>query len=176
MIEFVLSVLAIFLFSSEVSTVSQNPSYDDLFKKYAAKYGLDWQMLKAIAIVESSLGLAPSVKRGLANVNDVEGSKSMDGKSWGLMQVTLTTASDYDPLVTPQKLNNPDYSVEIASRYIKTLENIFPRDDIRYREWVIKSYNQGQGNTARERRGEISGYASGYWSKYLSAYKKVVGF
>jgi len=167
----------ILLLGRGITVNSDKPSYDDLFKKYASKYGLDWQILKAIAVVESSLGQAPSVLRGLANANDVDGSKSTDGKSWGLMQVTLTTAKDYDSFATPQKLNNPDYSVDLAAQHLKMLEGLFDKSDPRYREWVIKSYNQGQGNTLKEKQGKIpTGYANDYWKKYLAAYKKVVGF
>lgn len=176
MIYALITLLGLLIIPRGVSLMSAEPSYDELFKKYASKYGLDWYMLKAIAIVESSLGQALSVLRGLANANDVEGSKSTDGKSWGLMQVTLTTAKDYDANASPQKLNNPDYSVEIAARHLKMLEGLFDKSDPRYREWVIKSYNQGQGNTRKEKSGSISGYANGYWTKYLSAYKKAVGF
>lgn len=175
MIYALIAIAGILFFTSEISVTSMNPNYDDLFKKYANRFGLDWQILKSIAVIESNLGLAASVQRGLASPNDVEASKSTDGKSWGLMQVTLPTARDFDPQATAVKLNNPDYSVEIASRYLKYLEGLFDKSDPRYREWVIKSYNQGQGNTYKEKAGG-TGYANGYWQKYLTAYKKVIGF
>lgn len=147
-----------------VMTVS---NYDDLFKKYASMYGLDWKMLKAIAIIESSLGRAPSVAHGLKNPSDIENSKSTDGKSWGIMQVTLPTARDYDSTASAEKLNNPAYSVEIASRHIRMLMNLF-KNDSKQIEKVVKSYNQGQGATMAGKN-----YADTYWIKYQNAYKTI---
>ncbi|MBX2986487.1 MAG: transglycosylase SLT domain-containing protein [Bdellovibrionaceae bacterium] len=153
-------------------------AFDALFQKYAKQNGLDWKMLKAIAMNESGLGVAAngleaSVARGLANPNDVEGSKSSDGKSWGLMQVTVTTAKDFDSSATPQKLNDPEYSIRIAAEFIAWLTKQFPTSEPRYTEWVVKSYNQGRGNSAKERRGEIAGYAGVYWDRYLRNYAKI---
>lgn len=158
--------LLIVLQSSESETMTQN-NFDDLFKKYAAKYGLDWKMLKAIAIIESSLGRASSVAYGLKNPSDTEKSKSTDGLSWGLMQVTLTTARDYDSNATAQRLNNPEYSVDLASRHLKMLINLF-KNDANQIEKVVKSYNQGQGATMKNKP-----YADGYWIKYQNAYKTI---
>jgi membrane-bound lytic murein transglycosylase MltF len=141
--------------------------YDELFKKYGNRDGVSWMWLKAIALNESSLGLAKSVIRGFENPNDIEGSKSSDGKSWGLMQMTLPTAGDYDSSVTPMKLNNPEYSIDLASKFVKSLMSQFSKSDTRYLEWVIKSYNQGAGNTIKEKTGKIAkGYADEYWSKF----------
>lgn len=147
--------------------------YDSLFKKYAARDGLDWTWLKAIAMNESSLGRAKSVMIGEKNPNDTEGSKSFDGLSWGLMQVTLNTGRDYDKTITPQKLNNAEYSVDIASRFLKSLTKQFPTPDARYIEWIIKSYNQGAGNTNKERSGRIKGYAQEYWERFQRNLKRV---
>lgn len=140
--------------------------FDDLYKKWGAHYGIPWQWLKAIALNESNNGRASSVAHGLANPTDIEESKSSDGLSWGLMQVTIKTARGMDPSATEAKLNNPDYSVMLGARYLSELQKMFPLADPRYNEWVIKSYNQGPGNTNKERRGEINGYANEYWSRF----------
>lgn len=147
-------------------------AFDELFKKYGAQYGVDWKVLKAIAMNESGLGVVAggiekSVARGLVNPSDIEGSKSYDGKSWGLMQFTIPTARDFEPGATPQKLNNPEYSIRLAAQFVQWLMKRFPTSEPRYWEWVIKSYNQGAGHTAKERRGEIAGYTGGYWDRYL---------
>jgi membrane-bound lytic murein transglycosylase MltF len=153
-------------------------AFDSLFMKYARQYGLDWKMIKAISMNESGLGggfkngLVHSVFVGLRNPLDVEGSKSSDGKSWGLMQVTLTTARDYDPTATPQKLNDPEYSIKLACQLIAWLTVNF-KNDPRSTEWIVKAYNQGIGNTMRERRGEIKGYAKEYFERYLRNYAKL---
>lgn len=140
--------------------------FDALFKKYGTKYGVDWQFLKAIALNESSLGTAKSVARGFENPYDIEGSKSYDGLSWGLMQVTVKTARDLDPFATEIKLNNADYSIDLAAKYLARLQAMFLRDDPRWLEWTIKSYNQGPGNSKKERDGKIQGYAEEYWQRF----------
>lgn len=148
---------------------------DRLFVQYGTHYGVDWKVLKAICIIESNLGRAPSVARGLQNPNDVEGSKSSDGKSWGVMQVTIPTARDFDQNATPQKLNNPEYSVQIAARYIQWTQRQFSVLELRYLEWVVKSYNQGVGNTSKERAGQSQGFAHDYWTKFKTAYRSIGG-
>lgn len=150
------AVIAVLFLSSKAGVVFK--SYDDLYKKYALKYGLDWKMLKAIAQIESTEGRHPLVMLGKA---------SEDGLSYGLMQVTLTTARDYDKSVTPEKLNNPEYSINIASQHLKMLSRMFPNQI----EWIVKSYNQGQGNSLREKSGKSQGFAHNYWVKYQKAYE-----
>lgn len=139
--------------------------WDDLFRRYSAIYNVPFYWLKAIAMNESSLGEARSVKRGLENPRDIDGSKSSDGKSWGLMQVTLTTARDLDPSATEVQLNNPEYSIRLAAMYLSRLKPMFSMVDTRWEEWVIKSYNQGPGNTRKEIKGG-KGYAEEYWLRF----------
>lgn len=145
---------------------------DSLFKKYAAQYGLDWLMLKAICANESSLGTHPSVVRGMNTPYDVEGSKSSDGKSWGIMQLTIPTAQDFDQSATAVKLNNAEYSVKLAAQFIAWLTLRFKKTDPRFNEWVVKSYNQGAGNTNKEIAGTSKGFAGEYWERYQRNYKK----
>lgn len=148
--------------------------FDDLFKKYDKKWGVNWKWLKAIAMSESLLGKEKSVKAGLENPKDIEGSKSSDGLSWGLMQVTVKTAKDMDASVTPEKLNNPEYSINLAAWYVSKLKKYYSTGDPRYLEWVIKSYNQGPGNTAKEKSGAIKkGYADEYWTRFQNNLKRV---
>ena len=150
----------------------RNKQFDPLFKKYGSQYGVPWEWLAAIAENESRTGLEKSVKRGLASPTDVEGSKSSDGKSWGLMQVTLTTAQGMDKSATPAKLNNPEYSINLAAKFIKNLSSQFSKLETRYMEWVIKSYNQGPGNTRSEQR-TGKGYANEYWARFQRNLEKV---
>lgn len=140
--------------------------FDPLFKKYGSLRGVDWTMLKAIAMNESSLGQHPSVRIGILNPSDVEGSKSEDGKSWGLMQITLSTGRDYDVTVSAQKLNRPEYSIDMAAKHVALLQKLYPRVLVRWEEAVIKSYNQGQGNTRKELNGTGGGFANEYWARY----------
>lgn len=160
--------------------------YDLWFKDSANIYGLEplglfdgkpapgWMVLKAIALNESDLGKAPSVARGLEAPNDIENSKSSDGKSWGIMQVTMPTARDLDAAATESKLNNPYYSIYLAARYFQTLKPMFSQLEPRYLEYLVKSYNQGPGNTRKERLGTGGGYANEYWARFQRNFKRVM--
>lgn len=160
-------------------SVMSNQNYDDLFKRYAAVNAIDWRWLKVFAEVESTTGKHPRVARGLAFPEDVEGSKSEDGLSWGLMQMTVVTARDFDKTATPQKLNNPEFTIKLAAQFVASLKRQFgsvPRD-------VAMAYNQGAGNQKRfiqlEKEGKllVTQYpaARNYWKKWQSAYYKFFG-
>lgn len=171
---------ALFLTKDKIAeTIEENmdswTQYDALFKKYGAKYSVPWEWLKAIALNESSLGSAKSVARGIEMPTDIEGSKSSDGKSWGLMQVTLTTAKELDPTATEVKLNNPEYSIGLGAQYVAKMGKRYSKADTRYLEWTIKSYNQGPGNTDKEKSGKIAGYAGEYWLRFQRNLTRVQG-
>ncbi len=163
---------------SIAETIEENlPSwnrFDALFKKYAAKYSVDAFMLKAICLNESDLGQEKSVARGLENPKDIEGSKSSDGKSWGLMQVTLTTAREpyMDTSATAEKLNNAEYSIDLAAKYIAWLKRYFPDGSADQTQWLVKSYNQGPGNSLNERAGKSQGFAHEYWNRFQRNYTR----
>ena len=172
----ILGVSAVALFSKGASAASMTrikniTTFDPFFKKYADLNGLDWRMLKAIAMVESTLGENPRVKRGLINPNDIQGSMSEDGKSWGLMQLTVPTARDYDKSATEVKLNNPEFSIGISAKLLAMLNRIF---DGQERD-IIMAYNQGLGNQrkfiAMEKDGTLKAHqfpaAREYYKKYM---------
>jgi len=169
------ALIGYLLFSSSVSNMDDvikvvaPDKFDDLFKKYGSMYGVDWKMLKRISWIESNTGLNSRVARGLVNPKDIEGSKSYDGLSWGLMQMTLTTAKDYDKLATSEKLNNPAYAIDLSARHVKMLKTLFSNE-----RDVIMSYNQGQGNQKKFVASEKAGtllttqypQARQYWNKF----------
>ena len=169
------AVIGYFLISNTVVSTSEEikemipDKFDDLFKKYGAIYGVDWKLLKRISWIESNIGLNSRVAKGLVNPKDIEGSKSYDGLSWGLMQVTVTTAKDYDKNASAEKLNNPAYSIEIGAKHLKMLKQLFSSE-----RDVVMSYNQGQGNQKKFIAAEKSGtlkenqysQARSYWAKY----------
>lgn len=132
--------------------------YDDLFRTYAAMYSIPrWEILKAIAIVESSLGNDPLVKAGAL---------SADGKSKGLMQFTLPTAQRFGGvLLTLDSLKNDELSIELAAKYISWLLKYFNGD----LKKAIISYNQGEGNTLKGRVNDV------YWVKWSKAYSLSTG-
>lgn len=158
----------------EESSADNWKKYDEMFLHWGGEYGVDPNHLKAIALNESNLGLVASVARGLSNPSDADGSQSSDGKSWGLMQVTLSTGSQYDPSISPQKLNDPDYSISIAAHLFSDNMNQFAIVDTRWLEWVVKSYNQGVGNTKKEIAGNGGGFADAYWDRWQRNYQKIL--
>lgn len=115
--------------------------WDNLIQKYADKYNVPFAYIKAIMMNESNLGQAPSVKRGLENPDDIERSKSSDGKSWGLMQLILPTARMFESAVTPAGLNDPDISVRLGTKYLAYIISKKGLDP----EKVSRSYNGGLG-------------------------------
>jgi membrane-bound lytic murein transglycosylase MltF len=149
--------------------------YDANFKYYAEAYGLDWKMLKAIAMIESWLGTytgvidTPSERASASNAPD-----SSDKLSAGIMQVTLTTARDYYPRTEWRDLQNPEFSIKLAAQHLEMLKRLSRAYPSRAVEYMVKSYNQGQGNTNKEFSGKIKeGYANNYWLKYLDAYNNI---
>lgn len=130
--------------------------YDALFIKYANRYGLDWKMLKAIAIKESTLGENPLVKNNLL---------STDGLTYGLMQIKYTTAKFYIKDLTLDQLRyNPERQIEAAAAYLGDLKKKFNGD---VKKMVI-SYNQGETNTKNGKD-----YTGTYYPKYLQFYGEI---
>lgn len=142
----VAAVLAFFKNSiaSGVAAVSNDPSFtqfDSLFQSYGRQYRVPWRWMKAIAMNESNLGQERSVAAGISNPSDVDASVSSDGLSWGLMQVTLTTARALEgDLIQAPYLNVPDNSVRLAAKLLQQLITRFGIDD---RQSVIRAYNGG---------------------------------
>lgn len=118
-----------------------NDAYDSLFTRYGSAYGIDPYILKAIAANESTVGKNSRVAYGIAHPNEIYSSVSTDGKSWGLMQVTLPTARQFEKNLTEADLNNPDTSVRVAAKYIQWVKKNYGSDF----EFYIRAYNGGPG-------------------------------
>lgn len=132
--------------------------WDPLFQKYCPTL---FKLSKTICMIESSLGRDPRVALGISCPKDILGSASQDGKSWGLMQMRLETAQDYDSKASAELLNNPEYAVRIAGNHLLRLSTRLGEP-----EWVVKAWNQGASATLQEKNGIIPGNASSYWLKY----------
>ena len=153
--------------------------FDPLFVKYAKENNLDWKMVKTIAMNESSVGKNARVIAGINNPYDIKASTSTDGKSWGIMQMTVPTARDFDPQASEVKLNDPQYSIKIACKFLASLSKQF---NGKVRD-IAMAYNHGAGNQKRflelEKAGTLlpTQYAAGraYWSKYQSNHKLLFG-
>lgn len=176
--------IGVFFMSKEASASENHngnnvPSiYDNEFKRVAALYSLDWRLIKTISYNESTIGKNSRVARGIASPSDIAGSTSSDGKSWGLMQMTIPTARQFDPGATEIKLNNPEYSINLGAKFLKYLKGKFPND----RDTVM-AYNHGEGNQKRfmelVSQGKLkkTEFLAGqeYWAKYQKNFKTLFG-
>lgn len=136
--------------------------WDALFQKYGTQYGVDWKLLKAICMTESGLGTHPSVQLGIQDPTNPK-SVSDDKLSWGLMQIRVATANDFEKGVTFKDLNNPDTAVRIAAKLFAWLKKQFPNDTGETLvKKIVMSYNQGAGATKQGKT-----YAAPYYDKYV---------
>lgn len=105
--------------------------YDELFKSYAGKSGLDWRLVAAVAYVESHF--------------------KADAHSWagakGIMQIMPRTARSLG--VDPSRLSEPSVSIDLAVKVLKTLDsNLASKvsDPQERMKFVLASYNSGNGH------------------------------
>jgi soluble lytic murein transglycosylase-like protein len=145
--------------------------FDDLFKKYAKKYGLSWLMLRRISWIESRVNTDPRT---------IKGEVSFDGKSWGIMQVAPNTGSLKEREIkgnpTPAQLNNPEFSIDLGAKLLAYLSDKYSSE-----RDIVMAYNQGEKNQDRliqlEKQGQLlaSQYpqARDYWNKYQLAMENV---
>jgi len=103
-------------------------AYDDLFKKYAEKYGLDWRLIAALCWQESRF---------------VPKAKSWVGAR-GLMQVMPATGKE----MGFTELEDPDTGVHAGVRYLAKMMDRFD-DEMPLGEriyFALASYNGGRGH------------------------------
>lgn len=136
--------------------------WDQVIKAAAGPVGIDYRALKALAMNESSLWGNPRVARGLLSPSDVEGSKSTDGLSWGGFQMQPSTAQDYDPAATPERLNDPAYSATLAAKHYRRLLAVFGGNE----EFAVRAYNAGEGRIREELKDKLPISATDYWTKF----------
>lgn len=93
--------------------------YDAIYQKYGKKYNVDWKLIKAIALTESS------ERPGAINPND---------PSYGLMQVLCSggeVCTNKFPAIpnwngmTRTKLLNPEINVDIAAQILRSNINAY---------------------------------------------------
>ncbi len=127
--------------SAETSDTNA-PSMNHLFRKWGAKYGVEWKMLKAIARKESRL-----------NPNAVN---NADNESIGLMQVLCrpngrggcanSLKVDGWSEVTRRKLFDPDFNIKIGAQILA---------------WNIRKYGMPKGIAVYNRWAERSSPVAG---------------
>lgn len=118
--------------------------YDYFFKFWGGVHSVDWQVLKAIALNESTLGINARVASGMV---------SDDGKSYGIMQVTFPTAKDMKGrAVSAAELNSPEFSIELAAKYFRWIIDYIEENVTDYKaqetdlDLAVQAYNCGVGN------------------------------
>lgn len=164
---FFLSIAFILSTPVDISEDSVNiPStYDSLFKKYGEEQDIPWEWLKTIAMIESTLGLNPRVALGIKEPNNPK-SVSYDNLSYGLMQLRVSTACDFEKGITFKDLNNPETSIRIAAKFFKWIKNQFKdKQGEELEKLVIMSYNQGVGGTKKGYKGALP-----YYEKFKKYY------
>lgn len=134
--------------------------FDALFQKYGTMYGVPWKWMKAICMSESMLGTNSRVQLGLREPNNPE-SVSYDNLSYGLMQLRVETARDYEKSTTFADLNDAEKSIRIAARFIAWIMKQFQSSDPEFQKKVVMSYNQGVAGTKRGFKGALP-----YWEKF----------
>ena len=112
--------------------------YDDMFMLAGLKF--DWMWLKAISQAESRIGRDPRVRKGEV---------SRDKLSRGLMQIAVGKGSpkeiELKGFASPDKQNDPWWQIQTATKLLNYLYERFDGEMIK----VIRSYNQGERNTAK---------------------------
>jgi soluble lytic murein transglycosylase-like protein len=114
-------------------TLSQHPNlkkFEPLLAQAANDFSVDLALLKAVMAVESRFNPVAVSHKGAV----------------GLMQVMPATAARYglfaDKIQTiQQKLADPETNIRLAARYLRDLQNMFPRQP----ELMLASYNAGEG-------------------------------
>ncbi|MEO8382253.1 MAG: lytic transglycosylase domain-containing protein [Acidobacteriota bacterium] len=107
--------------------------YDDIIERYAARYGVDPTLVRAVIQVESDFNAATVSNKGAR----------------GLMQLMPETAKRFG--VT--KVHDPDENIHGGVKYLAYLTKLFPYDLPR----ALAAYNAGEG--AVRKHGGIPPYA-----------------
>lgn len=121
-----LVIAGLFLLAPRKAMAETKSNLDEIFKRHANRYGLDWKLLKAIAMQESSLNSRA--------VNAAD-------PSYGLMQILCTPSSNgvcanKFPAVSnwPPKskldLFDPDYNISVGAQILA---------------WNIKTFGMRKG-------------------------------
>lgn len=120
---------------TQLSTGRISP-WDDLLRRYGARYDLDWRLLASLMYQESRF--------------------DPDRVSWagavGLMQLMPRTGRELG--ISPERLRSPERSIEGGARYLRRMIDRF--SDLADPEMRIRlglaSYNAGHGHIADARR------------------------
>ncbi|HIC90225.1 MAG TPA: hypothetical protein EYP04_12600 [Anaerolineae bacterium] len=108
-------------------------AYEELFKKVAAEYGLDWHLLAELARKESQYD-----PLAVGNANDM-----------GLMQILPTTWEEWAPKVGVHDPFNPESNVRVAAAYLAWIREQLSKVGRPEIYWILIAYNWGLSNVLR---------------------------
>jgi len=128
----------------EETTEMIKKGYDEIYRRWGELRQLDWRLIKAVAIVESS-------ERA-----EVIGD---DGRSFGLMQVSKVVGASYG--MTVEDLLDPNLNVQVGSGFLAEMINRYGL------EGGIQAYNLGE---TKYRKGLRS---PNYLSKVMTEFNKL---
>ena len=132
-------------------SASEGPmsAYDDIIVKYATRHGLDWRLVRAVAVQESGLQAG------------AEG----QGGAYGLMQVTPIAARE----VGEDPSESPERNISAGVRYLVHLQKMFPNARGRDRlALILAAYNLGPGHVRdAQLLAERFGYDANRWEGAL---------
>lgn len=111
--------------------------YEDLFRRLAAEYGLDWHLLAQQAWRESRL-----------NPLAVGAASDM-----GLMQIIPATWDEWAPKVGAFDPFDPENNVRVAAALLAYLRDQLAKLGRPETYWVLVAYNWGIGNVSRLLKG-----------------------
>jgi len=111
--------------------------YSDAIRRYSQRYGLDPYFVMALILQESYYNPRAKSRVGAT----------------GLMQIMPSTGAELGaqlhPLFSVKRLTDPDTNIEIGTYYLQHLMAIFNDNP----QLVAASFNAGQGNVLKWRRG-----------------------
>jgi soluble lytic murein transglycosylase-like protein len=135
-------IAAIFLFTfkrveSAETMTPINDAFEDIFQRYAKEYGLDPYLLRAIAMVESSLNpLAENPKDPSVGLMQVLCKPDANGRCTNVLHV-----DDWES-ATWEGLKDPDFNVRIAGQILAwNLRTYgYPRGIAVYNSWDSRRF------------------------------------
>ena len=131
-------------------SVGQLSPYDDLVKKFAARYGFDWRLIVAQMFEESQFD---------PNAQSFAGAV-------GLMQVLPRTGRQYGF----KNLHHPETSIHAGTRYLAYLRDRLDSElSVKDRMWMaLAAYNAGYGHLFDARRiAEQKGWNPNRWFDHV---------
>ncbi len=105
-------------------------TYQQMFKKVAAQYGLDWRILAEIAYQESRFNPWAIGRR-----NEI-----------GLMQIRPSTWNEWAPQVGVFDPYDPYSNVQVAAAYLLYIKNYCRARGYTEEYWMLAGYNWGPNN------------------------------